>query len=147
MHFPLCKLCFSLKKCVLVWRMSYLLHQPLPSRSTSCLSSLWPPLLLLSSFHPMLQLPSFPCCFLSMWQLSMNVTVHMCAPLLGAASCSPYFCKVFVPKSLSVADDHVILRTCLHEHLLDHFMLAVYLIHGWLCESQDLLVWTSSRPL
>lgn len=56
--------------------------------------------------------------------------MHMCPPLLGAASCSPYFGRVFALKSLSVADEQMSPRTCLHEHLLDRFRLAVCLFQG-----------------
>lgn len=56
---------------------------------------------------------------------------------------SPALCWLCV----SLTDDHVILRTCLHEHFLDYFRLAVCLINWWPYDPQGSLVWTSSRPL
>lgn len=128
MHFTLCKLYFSLKN--VCWFGGWVMcsiNLYTFTRSSS-LSPLWLPPLLLPSFLLTFQLPGFPCCFLSVLELSVNVALHMCATQLGAASLPLTALESLLP-SLSVADDQASLRPHLREHLVDGFRLTVCLTH------------------
>lgn len=121
MHFPLCKLCFSLKKCVLVWRMSYLLHQPLPSRSTQ------PFILSLTSSSAVTFLPPYaPAAKLSLLFLEHVTIVHECDCGHVCSSTWSRFLFPLLPQSLCS---------------------EVSVSCWWPCDPQDLLAWTSPRPL